>query len=186
MTPADYQQLKAFARIDGAMVALLWTISFACYVVGLTNQFLGLIAIFLAIYTPFFVARRLRNFRDVALEGTISFLRGWAFVIYVFFYGALLFALVQFVYLNYLDNGYMLSVIEDTIQAPEFAALTAQYGMEDAVDEMMTEFRQIRPIDFAFHGLTSNIMLGIVLGLPIAAFMKRNGGMVKNGNGPKL
>ncbi len=186
MTPADYQQLKAFARIDGALLALLWTMSFACYVIGLSNQFLGLIAIFLAIYTPFFVARRLLLFRNVVLGGAISFFRGWAFVILVFFYGGLLFALVQFIYLNYLDNGYIFSVFDESIKTPEFAAFAAQYGLSEAIEDMMAEFRQIRPIDFALHGLTTNITLGIVLGLPIAFFLQRKDRRSKNEEGSQL
>jgi hypothetical protein len=32
---------------------------------------------------------------------------------------------------------------------------------------------QMRPIDYALNVLTMNILAGIVLGLPIAAFMQR-------------
>ena len=63
MTAPEYIQLKAYARQDGFFLALLWTASFACYILGITNELLGMLALGLAIMTPFFVASRLRKFR---------------------------------------------------------------------------------------------------------------------------
>ena len=81
MTPSEYVQLKAFARIDGLRLSLLWMAIFALYIVGLTSPGYGLAAMILIIITPFFVGSRLRRFRDDGLEGTISFLRGLAYIV---------------------------------------------------------------------------------------------------------
>jgi hypothetical protein len=85
MTPSEYLQLKAFARIDGGLLALLWSASFACYIKGLQYPVLGITALLLMLLTPFYVAYRLKRFRDVDLNGVISLMRGWAFVALVFF-----------------------------------------------------------------------------------------------------
>lgn len=172
MTSAERVQLDAFARVDGAMLALLWIGSFACYVAGLTNNMLGLAAIILAVASPFFVARRLRHFRDYAREGIISFRRGWAYVVLVFFYGGLLFALAQYAYFAYLDHGYMASVVAQMLQTAELSELMKQYGMQNTFQQMLVEFQKVRPIDFALQGLSTNIAVGIVLGLPIAALLR--------------
>ena len=37
MTPAEYIQLKAFARQDGALLALLLVVVFLLYIIGLSN-----------------------------------------------------------------------------------------------------------------------------------------------------
>ena len=63
----------------------------------------------MAIVSPFFVASRLRNFRDVGREGFISFGRSYAYTIFVFFYGAVLLAVVQYLYFAYFDNGYLVN-----------------------------------------------------------------------------
>ena len=47
MTPQEYTQLKAFARQDGVLLALLWIGGFACYILGLSNPMLGLAAMVL-------------------------------------------------------------------------------------------------------------------------------------------
>lgn len=172
MTSAERVQLDAFARVDGALLSLLWISSFACYIAGLTNGMLGILAIILAVSTPFFVAKRLRLFRDHAREGVISFMRGWAFVVLVFFYAGLLFALAQYAYFAYLDHGYVVSVIQKMMQTPEFASVVKQYGAEDTLRQVLGDFQNVRPIDFALNGLSTNIIIGILLGLPIAALMK--------------
>ena len=78
----SFMQVKAFARQDGMLMALLWTASFACY----TLLKAGAIADLLTISTPIFLAWRMSKFRDYALGGSISFRRGLLHGIYTFFY----------------------------------------------------------------------------------------------------
>ena len=109
MTPSEYIQLKAFARQDGALLAILWVAAFLLYIIGVSNSILGLAAVMLMLYTPFFVGERLGKFRDYGRAGLISFRRGYAYTIFVFFYGGVLFAIAQYLYFAYMDNGFLLS-----------------------------------------------------------------------------
>ena len=174
MTPAEYIQLKAYARQDGFFLALLWTASFACYILGITNELLGMLALGLAVMTPFFVAGRLRKFRDEGREGLISFGRGYAYTVFVFFYGAVLLAVVQFLYFAYMDQGYLLSSFSKMLSSDEGRALVSQYGMTQMVEESLSEMANIRPIDYALNILTVNIVIGFVLALPIGLVMQRS------------
>ena len=169
VTPSEYVQLKAFARIDGARLSFLWMASFALYIAGLKSPGYGLAAMLLAVITPFFVGRCLRQFRDKGLQGAISFSRGWVYTVYVFFYGSLLFALAQWAYLTYMDQGYMMKTITEAVAAPETADALRQMGMAETVGESLDQLGQMRPIDLSLNMLTTNIMLGMLLGLPIAA-----------------
>ena len=173
MTPAEYIQLKAFARVDGALLAVLWTVSFACYIVGLKNPFYSMVALLLMIATPFYVACRLRRFRDKNLAGIISLLRGWAFVILVFFYAAILLALVQYVYFAYMDHGYLLSSFQEAMSSPDTKQTIEQYGMSQSLNESFQLMGEMRPIDYSLNVLTVNICIGILLGLPVAALMRK-------------
>jgi len=180
MTPAEYYQLKAFARIDGALVALLWTCSFICYIIGFTSTAYGMAAIVLLVATPFYVARRLRRFRDVARAGIISFARSWAYTVLVFFYGAVLLAVVHYVYFAYLDRGYVIQTLSNALASPQGKMMVEQYGIGQTVSESMEMLREMRPIDYALNILTLNIMAGVVLGLPIAAFVQRKNTVTPN------
>ena len=173
MTAPEYIQLKAFARIDGALLSLLFVAAFVCYVVGLTSPTYGFLALLTLVLTPVFVVIRLKRFRDDGLSGKISFLRAWFYVCLMFFYGGLLFALIQYSYLAYMDHGYMVMVISEMLSAPENAALIKQMGMADQMSESLHLLQTMRPIDFALDMLTSLILAGMVLGMPIAAVLKR-------------
>ena len=48
------------------------------------------------------------------------------------------------------------------------------YGMTDTINESLSIMTKTRPIDYAVNYLTLNIMLGMVLGLPIAALTKKD------------
>ena len=173
MTAPEYIQLKAYARQDGFFLALLWTASFVCYIMGITNQMLGMLAIGLAIMTPFFVAGRLRKFRDEGREGQISFRRSYAYTIFVFFYAAVLLAVVQFLYFAYIDNGYLMSSFSRMMSSEEGKQIISQYGMSQMVEEGLSEMANIRPIDYALNILTVNIIIGFIVGVPIGLVMQR-------------
>jgi len=173
MTPAEYIQLKAFARVDGALLAVLWVASFACYIAGIANPVYAMMAIVLMVITPFFVGRRLGKFRDEGRDGIISFGRGWAYAIFVFFYAAILLAVAQYVYFAYMDQGYFLMSFSKSMSSPETEQLLQQAGLLQAMKDSLEMMGQMRPIDYALNVLTVNIALGIVLGLPIAALMQR-------------
>ena len=173
MTPSEYIQLKAFARVDGGLLALLWSASFACYIKGLQDPFYGMTAILLMLSTPFYVAFRLKRFRDVDLNGVISLMRGWAFVALVFFYGAVLLALVQYIYFTYFDHGYLLSFFQQAVETKEMKDMLQAYGMNEMISESMNMLSEMRPIDYALNVLTLNICFGLIIGWPIAALLKR-------------
>ena len=180
MTPAEYIQLKAFARQDGALLALLWVVTFLLYIIGVSNQMLGLAAIMLMFYTPFFVGERLGKFRDYGREGVISFRRGYAYTVLVFFYGGVLFAVAQYLYLAFMDNGFLLSQFSKLIMSDEGQQLLEQYGMKEMANESLQEMSNTRPIDSALNMLTINISLGFILGLPISLVKQRTSPKANN------
>ena len=173
MTSSEYIQLTAFARNDGFLLSLLWVASFASYILGITNQILALLAVVLAVMTPFFVFSRLRRYRDWGRNGLISFRRGYAYAVFVFFYGGVLFAVVQYLYFAYVDNGYLLNTFSKIISSEEGQQLLQQYGMTQMADESLSQMAMTRPIDYALNILTVNIVLGFILGIPIGLLGQR-------------
>ena len=177
MSPAEYQQLKAFARIDGALLAIVWIGSFALYVKGMENPTLGLVSMVAIITAPFFAARRLRKFRDFARDGIISFRRGYAYIVLAFFYSGLLFAVAQYVYFTYMDHGFLLAKFTEMANTPE----SVQLGLKDMMQQSLNELAAMRPIDIALNVLTMVIIAGFVLGMPIAAFIQKGQGARSEG-----
>ena len=155
-------------------MSLLWIGGFACYILGMSNPMLGLAAMVLICTTPFFAANRLRHFRDNGREGIISFARSYAYTVLVFFYAGVLLAIAIYVYFEFMDKGFFMGKIIETTQSPEGRKVIELYGMEKEMDENIKLISGLRSIDYALNMLTINIMTGFILGLPIAAVMKRD------------
>ena len=173
MTPEEYIQLKAFARQDGALLSLLWIGSFACYIKGLSSPMLAFAAVLLVTLSPFFAASRLRHFRDYAREGFITFKRGYAYTVMSFFYAGLLMAAAIYVYFEFMDNGYLLSVYSTLMESADMKRMLEASGMKEQMTQGLQDLYEMRPIDYAVNMLTAIITAGFVLGLPIAALVQK-------------
>lgn len=174
MTAPEYIQLRAFARYDGLKLFVLWLLSFVLYLAGPRVPFLGVAAGPLAAITPLVAYQLLRHYRDEGLGGVVSMGRGWVYVVFLFFYTSLLFALAQFVYFAFLDKGYFVGAIGDMLNEPATAASLRQLGMQEQVSEALALYQQMRPIDLVLDILTTNLMIGCALGLPVAAIAARS------------
>lgn len=162
-------QLKAFARQDGAFLALLWIASFA-FVVSATGGALGNL---LMLATPFFVAWRLAKFRNYALDGIISFRRSLAYCLYTFLYAAILFAAAQFVYFRFLDNGDFARMFTDIINA--LIPVYEQSGISKSELQQTSQLiSMLTPVEWVLVFLTQNLLLCLVASLPIAAVCARS------------
>lgn len=162
-------QVKAFARQDGALTALLWIASFA-FTVTASGGSLGNL---LLLSTPFFVAWRLVRFRNYALEGVISFRRGFAYCLYTFAYAALLFALAQYLYFRFLDHGAFANMFTGMINA--LAPIYEQNGMSASdIKDTVSLVATITPIQWAFLFMMQNLLICFIVSPPIAlACMRR-------------
>lgn len=170
-------QLKAFARQDGFFLFLLWLASFAAVVTNPTSSWGTL----LAMATPFFVGWLLVRFRNYALSGVISFRRALAFSLYTFFYASMLFAVAQFVYFRFLDNGALFTMLLNSVKALE--PFYKANGMSVAeMRQQITMIGQLSPIEIAFIFMMQNFFVGIILSFPIALFGKRTVAPTQQGN----
>lgn len=172
-TREEYEQLKAFARIDGAIVGGLWIISFACFIGEFHNAALGFLAMVAGLSSVMVAAIRMRKFRDNVLGGAISFRRAFGYSMFVFAYAALLMAAAQYIYFQFIDGGFVISKYIEMTTTPEFKTLVSVYGInEEEMKTAINALSELRPIDISFQFLTTNIILGVMLSLPLAAFVK--------------
>ncbi len=165
------RQTKAFARQDGAILGAVWVASFTFTMLAVEPQYqlLGLIANILTLSTPFVVARRLKSFRDYALEGAISFKNGLYYSWHCFFYATLLLTIVQYLWFRYLDTGLFMSQFtanyQMVLQASQLSAQEAKTVM-DAIAQM-------KPIAWASLFMITDLIAGFILSPIIAAIMAK-------------
>lgn len=162
-------QLKAFARIDGAIVAALWTASFAATLLSPTSA----IGSTLALATPFVVGARTISFRDHALDGVISVRRGAAHAWFTVAYASILFAVVQYAYFRFFDHGSFSAMITEA-----GTTLTLAYKAQGMDTKTLTESIEmlagLTPIQYALLFMSQNLCVGTLLCLPIALVCRRS------------
>lgn len=164
------KQLKAFARQDGAILALVWIVSFL-FTMLRPQSAMGNILTF---STPFVVTWRLRTFRDYALDGQISYRRALAYSWYTFVYASLIFALAQYLYIRFYDSISLVTMMSNSIKA--FGATYEQMGInETQMQESAKLLTSLTPMELTFLFFTQNVFIGCILSLITAAFgMKRS------------
>lgn len=166
-------QLKAFARIAGLKMAVLWTISFACFAAQFRWAGFGVLWLLSIPFIPFYQARLAMAYRN-GIGGALSFRRAWLLSVYTFLYAAILFALVQYVYFAFIDRGTIISQYVSILSDPAYAALMKAYGYSASdVKELIAQITQVKPIGIALNCMVSNIIAGLVVALPVAALTKR-------------
>lgn len=174
ITREEYEQLKAFARIDGAVLGGLWILSFVCFIGEFIEPMLGLAATAIGIGSLVFVGLRLRHFRDDVRNGVLTFGRGFLFCMYIFFYASLLMAAAQFAYFQFIDHGFLLEQYSKMISTPEFQALLKTSSLRtDDIKFAIDNIGALRPVDIALQFFTMNLFLGLFISLPMAVMMMR-------------
>lgn len=169
ITAQSLVQLKAFARQDGAILAVVWCASMWCLFKWTETSWGPL----LMLSTPFFITWRLQSFRDNALDGFISFRRALAYSCYVFFYASLIFALGQYLYFAFLDKGSFLNMLTESINL--LKPLYKEKGIEaQDLDLALKTIKMMKPIDMVFTFMMNNLFIGAMASPIIALIGKRS------------
>lgn len=157
-------QTKAFARQDGALLALLWIAAFFCtlFIPG------GSLGRILTLSTPLFVFWRLLSFRDYALEGIISYRKALYYCVFTFFYASFIFAVIQFIYFRFFDSGQFMGLINTTalsvISTYKEKGIDVEKDILTSIEPMM----QLSPLNLAFIFMIQNVIIGFIISIFLA------------------
>ncbi len=174
-TYQEIEQVQAFSRVDGAVVTLFWIISFACFVGNFSYPLLGLVSFFIGASSLVYAALRVRKFRDEVLYGKISFLRAYGYSTMTYLYAALLFAAAQFIYFQFIDQGYLMNQYSTIANSKEFIEMMQLYGITpEDLKIGMGNIAALRPIEIALQFFTMNVMMGVFVSIPVATIMRRS------------
>ncbi|MGI6221985.1 MAG: DUF4199 domain-containing protein [Prevotella sp.] len=156
-------QLKAFARQDGAILTLVWSVSFLSFMYA-PNSGIGNL---MALLTPVVIIWRMVKFRNYALGGVMSYKRALAYTLYVFFYASVAFALVQFIYLKFIDQGQMNFFLSESFRA--VTPIWEQQGMsQEEIKEYSNMVLEFSPLNKTFIFMMENMFIGFLSSFIIA------------------
>lgn len=165
-------QARAFARQDGAILGIVWIVSFVCTMKGIEPEYalLGIVANILLLSTPFVVANRLKKFRDDALDGIISFRRALYYNLQTFFNATLLLTIVQYLWFSYMDMGSFMSLLSTQYTA----ILQEAYHISAKEAQLMIDtLLSMKPLAWASTFMITDLVVGAILSPIIAAIMQR-------------
>lgn len=174
MTATEYKQFKAFARVDGAVLGVIISVTYMFFVLMMTNlqyQWLYLIGL---VSVPVFVSKRVQNYRDNIVQKRVSFNRALAYSASCFGYAALVVAIVTLVYLQFFDHGMFVQNLLKLFSMPEMKQTMVLSGMNPAdLEHELGLLSELRPIDFAVNMITNVFFSGLILSIIIAMFCRR-------------
>ena len=175
ISPVEYIQLKAFARIEGIIFGILGIAVMACLVESMQDPTLGLLTPIGIIATPVLAYYRLRRFRDRVLGGIISFRRGVAYLAFSFAYAALIMTAASYLYFAFIDNGQLLMAIQEQMMVPEVQTALKEAGVsQTTVQQEMDMLAQIRPVDIAISILSNALISGFTLSIILGFICRRS------------
>ena len=164
-------QVSAYARVDGAKLGVLWIFSFALFVGNFHYPICGILWMATMVYTPFYVAILTKRYADNVCEGKISYFHAYLHSMLTVFHAALILAIVQWAYFQYLDHGFIIEQYLSALNDKEFAESFSRLGYsKDLIPQLSEQLRKMRPIDIAIQLLWSNMVAGIVMSLTTALF----------------
>lgn len=176
MTLEEIKQLRAYTWYDGIYLTVFWVASFACFIGCMRSDaqhgqlFLSGCS-FLAALTPFFVGHRLKKYRNEGLSGHLTYGRGLTYCLRVFTNATVLFALCQFLYMEFLDRGLFQRFMTMTLSDATTQEVLKQVGMPPSI--MLEAVNATTPVSFATSHLVDNLIIGVVLSILIPLFLKK-------------
>lgn len=173
MIHEDYKQLTAYARYDGIYLAVIWAASFACLLGIEALPVLAQFSFLLILSTPFFVAYRLKIFREEGRKGVISFRRSLFYCLRVFFNAAIIFSFLQWLYMRFLDNGKLLMMFSNIYSSAEGKKTLTAMGF--SYNQFMAILPDVlQPYSIASSTFITAVLFGAICSLLIAGVMSKN------------
>ena len=87
MNAISYKQLRAFAAQYGAVVGLMWIVSFAFYIIGLTRPLVGNVGLIIGLLSVVTAGFLIRKFRGEVFP--LRFGQSWWMATLIFMYASL-------------------------------------------------------------------------------------------------
>lgn len=150
----------------GAVMGLLFSLNFLVTTVK-SIAFLQYLFVIVIIYCAY---RFVVHCRENVMNGTISYGSALWYNMQLFMYGAMISALVRYVFYSYIKPDFLQNQLNETLMALQGTPMAEMISGEvyQQTVEMMT------PLNMALQAIWLNLMLGLLLGLILAAIVKRS------------
>lgn len=150
----------------GLVLGLLFSLNFLLSVTG--NPLLGMLTYLLAGIILYLTYRYSVQYREKECGGAISFGHGFGFVLLLYLFASIISAFVKYFYLKFFANNFLDELYNQSISVIE--------QILPSVPEEMYEGMEVITSAQGYTMLTtwSNILISILVGIIIAAIVRKN------------
>lgn len=170
----DKSRLMAYAMNSGLILGGFWILKYLFVIGSHAYPFFGYVQSFLSIGTPLFLFYFLIKYKNNVVQHEISFWHGVQFSIMLFFYAALLEAVIVIVHVLWLEPSFIATTYENMISMAE------KLPIDQQAVKMVKEQPVPSPFSYMFNMIMGDVLIGLVLSLvivPLAGkfqFINRN------------
>ena len=107
------------------------------------------------------------KYRDIDCQGSISYGKSFLFILLTFFYAALISTVVKYIYFQFINPNYLENIFQESMKMMD----TLKFPLDNASIEQMQGL--MKPASFSLIYIWSNLILGTIVGLIMAAFIKK-------------
>ena len=158
------------AQRDGLALGLYWMVTMSMFICQFAVPVCGLIWSFMMLYTPFFVGGLAIRYALRERGGELSYAGAYLYSLITYICGALILALAFWIYLRYMDDGYVIDRYTSALTDPRNQEIMKELGYDEATmknifEQATTALRSMRPIDITLQFLWSTLVASGLISL---------------------
>jgi len=154
------------AMFNGLIMGVIFSINFLCSVSKST--ILIMLTNFLAIAIVIGIYRLTVKFRDTECEGFITYWKAFSYILYTFFFAAIISSVVKYIYFQFINPAYL-----DTLYQETMKMLTKfKYPIDNAMEEQTR--KMLKPASYTLIYIWVNVFMGLIVGFIMAGFIKKD------------
>lgn len=154
------------AMFNGLIMGVLFSINFLLSISK--NTFLALLSYLVISFILVGIYRMSIRFRDIECGGTIKYSKAFSFIVFTFFFAALISSIVKYIYFQFINPAYLDELLNESMKALQILKIPIDNAAYDQMVKVM------KPATFSLQYIWMNVILGSILGLIMAAFVKKD------------
>lgn len=173
MTTDKRAVLQDCAMRYGTFMGIFWIIKFVFIPLGVSNPILHFLFILLTMFVPILGYIYARKFRNNYSDGTLSFIRAFTFLLFMYLFASILTALAHYIYFQYLDNGFLFETYRQQLETLKSVYPTDMLTSFDQLIQAFDTISSLTPLQLTFQLMSQNTFYGILLSLITALFVMK-------------
>ncbi|HOV84340.1 MAG TPA: DUF4199 domain-containing protein [Paludibacteraceae bacterium] len=154
------------SMIYGLFMGILFTANFFISLPqGIIFRFLSFLIIILIVYAMY---RFSVKYRDNECGGYISYGKAFSFILLTFFFASIISSIFKFFYFQFINPDYLTNLLQESLKIIDSMQLPVNEEFYDQMEKMM------KPITYSLQSIWVDVFLGIILGLIMSAFIKKD------------